>query len=211
VARNEADHSLFVVKGAYAMDRVMTRSARLLAVGGIASIVFGITVLLWPGISLLALTGLFGAFAFVYGAFALGAGLTLVAHKSTEWVPFVVSGLGAVLISAVTFLHPAVTELALAYLIGAWALLTGAFEIVAAVDMWGETDGALWFAISGLASIIFGILVAFRPGAGLLTILWVIGIYAIVGGASRLVASYRIHQFHGDVKAVAGAMHPSKV
>lgn len=193
------------------MDRVMTRSARFLAVGGLASVVFGLIVLIWPGLSLVAFTALFGAFALVYGVGALGTGLTLAARKSTEWVPFIVGGIGGLAISAMTFIYPGITELALIYLVGAFAFATGLMQILAAMDVWGEVDGAAWLALGGLASIVFGIIVAFHPAAGLLAILWVVGVYAIAGGVAQLVASYRIHQFRADVKAVAGAMRPSAV
>ena len=95
------------------MDKALPRMARFLGVAGVATIVFGVVVLLWPGISLVALTALFGAFAFVYGVFGLGAGLNLLAHRSTEWVGPVVGGIGGVIIGAITFLHPAITVLAL--------------------------------------------------------------------------------------------------
>lgn len=59
------------------MELGLKRTARYLGIGGVASILFGVTVLLWPGISLVSLTLLFGAFAFTYGAFALEAGMNL--------------------------------------------------------------------------------------------------------------------------------------
>ncbi len=76
------------------MDKALKRSGRYLAFSGVAAIVFGAIVLIWPGISLVALTALSGAFALVYGALAVASGLNLLAHKSTDWVPFV---LGAIL------------------------------------------------------------------------------------------------------------------
>ena len=191
------------------MDKALTRMSRLLAVAGVASIIFGATVLLWPGISLLSLTLLFGAFAFVYGTLAVGEGLYLLAHRSTEWVPYVGGGVAGVIIGVITYLHPGVTDLTLVYLVGAWAFVIGVFEIVAAIDMRGTLPGAVWVGLTGALSVVFGIVVAFRPGAGLLAILWVIGFYGIVTGVTRLVAAYRIHQFHGDVKAVAAAMRPT--
>jgi uncharacterized membrane protein HdeD (DUF308 family) len=191
------------------MDKAVTRMSRLLAVSGVASIVFGATVLLWPGISLLSLTLLFGAFAFVYGTFAIGAGLYLLAHRSTEWVPYVGAGVAGVIIGVITYLHPGITYLTLVYLVAAWAFVIGVFEIVGAIDMRGTLPGAVWVGLAGALSVVFGIVVAFRPGAGMLAILWVIGFYGILAGVTRLVAAYRIHQFHGDVKAVATAMRPT--
>ena len=55
------------------MDRALTRSSRLLALEGIAAIVFGIVVLIWPGLTLVALLALFGAFALVSGVLVLAA------------------------------------------------------------------------------------------------------------------------------------------
>jgi uncharacterized membrane protein HdeD (DUF308 family) len=196
------------------MDRVLIdtgvkRMARWLGVAGVASVVFGVILLLWPGISLVALTALFGAFAFLFGTFAFGAGLNLLAHRSTAWVPYMVGGLGGVLIGVVTFLQPGITALTLAYLIAAWAFVVGVFEIVAGIEMWGELPGAVWLAIGGALSIVFGILIAWRPGAGLLAIVWLIGLYAILGGIAQLVGAYRIHQFRRDVKAAAGATRPT--
>jgi uncharacterized membrane protein HdeD (DUF308 family) len=192
------------------MDKALTRMSRLLAVAGVASIIFGATVLLWPGISLLSLTLLFGAFALVYGTFAIGAGLYLMAHRSTEWVPYVGGGVAAVVIGVITYLHPGFTDLTLVYLVAAWAFVIGVFEVVAALDMRGTLPGAVWLGLAGALSVVFGIVVAFRPGAGMLAVLWVIGVYAILAGVTRMVAAYRIHQFNGDVKAVAAGLRPSQ-
>lgn len=191
------------------MDKALTRTARFLGVGGAAAIVFGAIVLLWPGISLVALTALFGAFAFVYGTFAVGAGLTLLAHKSTEWVPYVLGGVAGIVLGVITFLHPGVTVLVLTYLIAAWAFVVGVVEIMGAIDLRGEAPGTPWMAAGGAMSIIFGVLVAFWPGAGIMAILWLIGFYAILGGILRLVASYRIHQFHSEVKSAIGSIQPT--
>lgn len=192
------------------MEVALKRSARILGVGGVALIVFGAIVLIWPGISLVALTALFGAFAFVYGAFAVAAGLYLLAHRSTDWVPYVVGGAAGVLIGVITFLHPGVTVLTLTYLIAAWAFVVGVFEIAAGVDMWGEVPGAVWLAITGAISIVFGVLVAWRPGTGLLAILWLVGLYAILAGISQLIGAYRIHQFRSELRAPVGAPRPTQ-
>lgn len=191
------------------MDKGLTRMSRLLAFSGVSSIVFGAVVLLWPGISLVALTFLFGAYAFVYGSFAIGSGLYLLSQRSTEWVPSVAAGVAGVIIGAITYLDPAITDLTLVYLVAAWAFVVGVFEIVAAIDMWRTLPGAGWLGFGGALSVVFGGVVAFRPGAGMLAILWVIGFYAILAGVSRLVAAYRIHQFQGNVKTIAAELRPT--
>jgi uncharacterized membrane protein HdeD (DUF308 family) len=149
--------------------------------------------LVWPGISLVAMIALFGAFAFVYGVFVLASGLNLLAHRSTDWVPYVLGGLAGIAIGAATFFRPGITALALVYLIAAWAVVTGVLEIVAAVDLRGEIKGEWLLGLAGVLSILFGVLVAIRPGAGVLAILWLIGVYAIATGIMRLVFAYRLH------------------
>lgn len=191
------------------MDMAVKRMARFLGVGGVTSIVFGVIVLLWPGISLVALTVLFGAYAFVYGVFSVAAGLYMLARGRNQWVPYIVGGAAGVLLGVITFLRPGITDLTLAYLIAAWAFVIGVFEIAAALEMRGEIAGGVWLAIGGALSIAFGVLVAWRPGTGLLAILWLIGLYAILGGVSQIIAAYRIHQFRSDVKNVVGVPQPS--
>lgn len=190
------------------MDVALKRSARYLAFGGVSAIVFGVVVLLWPGLSIVALTYLFGAYAFVYGILAVGSGLNLAAHKSTDWVPFVLGGLVGVAFGVVTLFFPGFTALTLVYFIAAWAITTGIFGIVVAIDFHGEVDGAVWLGISGALSILFGAIVAIWPGNGALAILWLIAFYAVVSGITQLVAAYRIHEFRSSVKQVAAALRP---
>jgi uncharacterized membrane protein HdeD (DUF308 family) len=199
-----------VVKEVPQVDKALSRTARYLALGGVAAIVFGAIVLLWPGISLVAMVALFGGFAFVYGAFAVAGGLNLLAHRSTNWVPYVIGGVLGMTAGIVTFFAPGITALTLVYFIAAWAIMIGLFEIVAAFDLHGEIKGASWLGVGGALSVVFGFLVAIRPGAGVLAILWLIGLYSIVAGAMRLVAAYRIHAVHSDAKAVVGALRQTQ-
>ena len=183
----------------------MARSALYLALVGVASIVFGAVTLFWPGLTLAALAALFGGFAFFYGVLALGSGLNLLAHRSTEWVPYILSGLVGVVIGGVTFFYPGLTELTLVYLIAAWAIVAGVFEVIASIEARGLVKGASWLTASGVLSVVFGALVAGRPGAGALAILWLIGVYAVLGGGTRLFAAYQIRRVESGVKAAARA------
>jgi uncharacterized membrane protein HdeD (DUF308 family) len=189
------------------VNKAMSRSALYLAIAGVASVVFGAVTLFWPGITLIALTALFGGFAFVYGALALGSGLNLLAHRSTEWVPYIIGGLAGVVIGGVTFFYPGLTALTLVYLIAAWAIVVGVFEVIASIEARGLVKGAGWLTASGVLSVVFGALVVIWPGSGALAILWLIGIYAVLGGATRLYAAYQIRRVEGDVRQVVQAAH----
>jgi uncharacterized membrane protein HdeD (DUF308 family) len=167
----------------------------------VASIVFGAIALFMPGITLVVLTLLFGVFAVVSGVLAIGSALNLLAHRSTEWVPNLLGGLAGVLIGGAALLYPGLTDLALVYLIAAFAIVVGGFELIGSLQLRGAISGAGWLAAAGVLSVVFGVLVATaRPATGALAIIWLIGVYAILTGGSRLYGAFRMHQAEHDAK-----------
>jgi len=182
------------------IDNTIKRSSRMLALAGFASVAFGVIVLVKPGMSLIALLALFGAFTFVAGAFMLGAGLEHLAQRRTDWVPYVLGGLSGIAIGAVTFFRPGVTGIVLLYLIAAWAIVSGLYEVVAAFDLWDDTHESIWLGIAGVLSAAFGVLIAIYPASGALAILWLIGIWAVATGVAELVYAFRMHQTESQLK-----------
>jgi uncharacterized membrane protein HdeD (DUF308 family) len=168
---------------------------------GVAAVAFGVIALVWPNLTFVALLALFGAFALISGAFSLGEGLNMVAHRQTYWVPFVIGGLAGIAVGAVTYLWPGWTALTLVYLIAFWAIITGVFEFVAAIEMAGELDSDWMLGLSGALSVAFGVLVALYPRSGALSIIWIIGLYAILAGVVRLYVAYRLNSAGQQVKA----------
>jgi len=181
------------------MDQALTRSSRMLAIGGVAALVFGVVVLAVPGISLVALIALFGAYALVTGLSSLGAGIHFAIERQHHWVPYVLGGLAGIAIGAVTFFRPGITVIALVYYIAAWALIIGIFEIAAAFDLGGAVGNRWALGLSGLLSVFFGAAVAIYPGAGALALLWAVGFYSILIGVIRLFYAYRVHHDHAAV------------
>jgi uncharacterized membrane protein HdeD (DUF308 family) len=99
-------------------------------------------------------------------------------------------GIGA---GIVTFLYPALTALVLLYIIAAWALLTGVLELVAAVRLRKVIENELWLVLSGIASVLFGIVLLVAPGAGAVAVVWIIAAYSIVFGVLMLALALRLH------------------
>jgi uncharacterized membrane protein HdeD (DUF308 family) len=85
-----------------------------------------------------------------------------------------------------------VTALALIMFIGAWAIVTGAIEVAAAIKLRKEISGEWLLALSGLLSIAFGLLVLTFPFAGAVGISWVLGSYAMIGGVVLITLGVRL-------------------
>lgn len=156
-----------------------------LALRGIAAILFGIIVWVWPAIALHVLVILFGIFAIATGIFAVLAGVRAPTSRS-RWL-LLIEGILAVLAGIIALAWPTITAVALLFVIAIWAIATGITEVVSAFRT-GRAGALEWVLIlSGVVSIIFGILLIVWPGLGLLALVWLIGIYAVLHGIILLV------------------------
>jgi uncharacterized membrane protein HdeD (DUF308 family) len=169
----------------------LARNWWIIALRGAAAIIFGILTFVTPGVTLAVLVLFFGAYALSDGI------LNLVAvfrrrEGQTPWWALLAEGIVSIAAGVVTFLFPGLTALALVYLIAAWAVITGAFEIAAAIRLRKEVKGEIWLALSGVASLVFGVLVMLAPGAGALAMVLWIGAYAIVFGSILLGLAFRL-------------------
>jgi uncharacterized membrane protein HdeD (DUF308 family) len=158
---------------------------------GLAAVAFGVLAFAWPGLTILTLILLFAAYALVDGLFALFSLFGSRDHGVPAWW-LVVVGLLGIAAAAVTFLWPGITAVMLVMIIGAWALVHGVFEIIAAFHLRRELEDWWILALSGVISVIFGGLVLSNPGGGALALVWLIGFYAVVFGALLIILSFRL-------------------
>jgi len=171
---------------------VYTSSWWALVLRGLAAIAFGVLAFVWPQITLTALVFLWGAYALVDGAFAIAAGVKSHGDNKRWWV-LLLEGILGVAAGLVAFLVPGITALALLILIAAWAMVTGAFEIAAAIQLRKYIKGEWLLALAGVASVLFGLALLFNPAAGALALVWLIGAYSIVFGVLLIVLGVRLH------------------
>lgn len=174
----------------------------LLLLRGIAAIVFGVLAFMWPGLTLLTLVILYAAFAFVDGVLALAAAFTHTAAEVPRWW-LVLTGLLGIAAGVIAFFWPGITALVLILFIGAWAVVRGIMEIVAAIQLRKEIEGEWLLILLGVLSVLFGLGVLIFPGAGALALVWAIAIYAIVIGIVEIMLAFRLRQHHNRMSASA--------
>jgi uncharacterized membrane protein HdeD (DUF308 family) len=154
---------------------------------GLASVVFGVLILAWPGISVYALTIVFGIFTLATGITAFGAAFS--SQAKDERASLILSGLLGIVVGIVVLAWPSISALALLYVIGVYAVMLGILAIIASLRLPLDGRDTALMILSGLVSIVFGIVIFAKPGAGALAVLALIAAFALVMGVTELVVA----------------------
>jgi uncharacterized membrane protein HdeD (DUF308 family) len=190
------------------MTTVLGRNWWALALRGLLAIVFGLIAFINPAAMVAAFVLLFGAYAIIDGIFAIVAGVR-AAERHERWWPLALKGVIDIVAGIIVFRVPAAGVVALLFLVAFWALMTGVLEIVAAVRLRREIEGEWLLILSGILSLVFGIIVLARPEAALLVLVWWIGAYAIVSGVVLIVLAFKLRARHQAAPAATGAARPA--
>src|SRR5215208_3374676 len=158
---------------------------------GIAAVLFGLAALFWPGLTLFVLIVFFGAYTLVDGIFAIVAGIR--GSGSRRWLLLAEGALG-ILAGLIAFFWPGMTALVFLYVIAAWAILTGILKVVMAIWLRQEIDNEWTMALSGLLWVLLGVVLTVLPGVGLLSLAWLIGVFALGAGLALLVLAFRVRR-----------------
>jgi len=165
---------------------LVSRNWWMLALRGVAAILFAFCAYFWPGLTLFALVILFGVYAFADGIMAAVVG------ARAHWWTVTIFGLVGIAAGIATIFRPDITAVALLSFIAVWAILRGVLEIAAAIRLRKEIDNEWWLVLSGVLSIAFGVAMVMYPGAGALSVIWVIATYALIVGVMMLALSFRL-------------------
>ena len=154
---------------------------------------------------MLALVLVFGVYALGDGIFSVFAGIATYRHFKRWWA-VLLEGVAGILAGLLAFLKPDLTELALLYFIAAWAVTTGIFEVVAAFQLRRLIVGEWALILSGLLSIALGVLLFVFPGAGALSLVWMIGIYAILFGTTLIFLAIRLRGMWHELESASATV-----
>lgn len=159
---------------------------------GVAAIIFGILAFAWPGITLLTLVLFWGAYALIDGVLAIVAAIKGGAPMPRWWLAIV--GIAGLVAGGLTFLMPGLTALVLLTFIAVWAIILGIMEIYGAIKLRKEIEGEWFLILNGAMSVLFGILLLWRPMSGALAVIWIIGAYAIILGVIYVIFGLKLRK-----------------
>jgi uncharacterized membrane protein HdeD (DUF308 family) len=189
------EHSTLQELGRNKLDLMTQPTGWPTAVRGLLAVIFGIIALANPQGAALALVVIFAAWAFVDGGFAF----VVAARRGREglrWGWFVFEGLVSIAAGVVALVSPRLTILALTILIALRAIVLGVIAITAAFSS-KETQHRWLYGLTGVVSVLFGIMLLSEPFFGALAVIWAIGVYAIIFGVMMLTLGLQVH-FRGE-------------
>ena len=189
------------------MFNLMTQNWWAIALRGLVAVLFGIAAFVWPGITLWALVAIFGAYALVDGIFAV-----IEAFRrdvvGERWWALLFEGFVGIAIGILTFTWPRLTAMGLLYLIAFWAIVTGVFEVITAIRLRHEIRGEWMMALIGVLSVAFGFLLVAFPLTGALSVVLIIGSYAVAIGALMIALGFKLRSLRhpgGEIPHVGHA------
>ncbi|MXP25361.1 HdeD family acid-resistance protein [Altererythrobacter indicus] len=170
------------------------------ALRGVFALLLGVAALFAPGFTIFAFALIFAAYSFVDGVAMLVTGFRRPHADSARWWALIISGFAGVAVGALFLAWPLATTyvyaLLMVMLIVIWAILTGVFEITAAVQLRKEIKGEWLMALSGFFSLLLGFallwLVLESPAVTILSVAWLIALYAFMSGLTLLVLAFRL-------------------
>jgi uncharacterized membrane protein HdeD (DUF308 family) len=157
---------------------------------GVAAVLFGLAALIWPGLTLAVLIVVYGVYAIVDGIFAIVVGIR-AGSDTRRWLLLAEGALG-ILAGLIVVFWPGVSAVVLLYIIAFWAIFGGLLRIFGAVLLRREIDNEWTMALGGALWVILGIVLFVVPGAGLLSLSWLIGIFALGAGITLIALAFRV-------------------
>lgn len=171
----------------------------LWVIQAIASILFGIVAIFWPGLTLATLVYLLAPFIIAIGLVETVLSLVTMEQRDTWWMSLII---GFLTLGAGIFLarNPLVSFATFVLVVGITFIAWGILDIARAfMDRIFTPHRTLSF-ISGLAGIAAGIIVMLQPVAGGVAFVWILGVFSLIYGTLALVMSIDHHRDYQELK-----------
>jgi uncharacterized membrane protein HdeD (DUF308 family) len=181
---------------------MLVRRWWLFVLRGVVATLFGIFAIVWPGATVLVLVILWGAYALVDGAVALGLAAAARGAPRQPRMVFGLLGATGVIAGLIALVWPDVTALALLWIIAVWALIVGVAQVATAIRMRDVISNEWFLGLSGLLTVVLGVILLVRPAEGAVALVTVIGVFAILWGASLVSFGLRLRRLASAQEAV---------
>ena len=166
----------------------------LLILRGVVALLFGIMAIISVAFTLLFLVYLFGAYVLLDGIMAIIVSLQ-ERRSSSAWLVVFLIGIVGIVVGVISFIHPGNVALLIFYLVALWLIIAGLFGVIASLL---RASGTEWLSIiGGILSIIVGIVFFLHPTSSILSIVWLLGVFALIYGIIQIIKSFQVKALLG--------------
>ena len=171
--------------------RTMSEHWWVVLLRGVLAILFGLLAFAWPGLTAVILVTIWGVYALFDGIVGIIAGI------KGKWTSLVVLGLLGIAAGIVALLWPGLTAISLLWVLAIWIIVAGSMQIGAAIRLRKEVQGEWMWILSGVLMVGLGMLFFLNPGAGILSVTWLVASMAIVWGILLVLLAFKLKGLRG--------------
>ena len=168
----------------------MRQAWSILLARAVFAVAFGLVALIWPTITLLILAWAFGIYAIIDGTIQIIDGIRR--RDRPRWWIGLLLGLLELAAGVLALIWPGISAVALAMVIGVWALVTGFIEIFSAIRQRRERRRPGLLLLVGLVSVVAGVVILTWPVHGAVALAALVGGFAMVYGILLAVLALRL-------------------
>jgi len=158
---------------------------------GIISVIFGAFALFYPTVTFSVLIMLIGIYVCINGLLTIVMSFSYLQHDHS-WCNYLLQGIISLIIGIMIITWPGITAIILLIIIAAWIIIMGVIEIIAYINLSQLLENNIFLIIAGILSILIGLYFIRFPTAGIVALVWLIGIYALVAGILSILAALKI-------------------
>lgn len=162
----------------------------LFVLEGLIVVLFGLVALFFPGLTLVMLVYTFAIFTIAWGVVEVVHGLSDIGR--TGWWMTLLFGLLSIGLGVFLVRNPDVLASMFVILAGAFLLGRGVFDLYMAGFVYEQTETRVLWVLAGILAIIAAIAIWSYPVATSLAFVWVLGLYAVIGGSITIAHAFRL-------------------
>ena len=179
------------------MEIASTRSAHLVLgrgwvvlLRGVAAVTFGVIAASWPGVTIATLVKLFGIYALLHGILSLIAAAGIRGQHGC--LLLATEGIVGVWAGVVTLLTSLPSPMALIFFIWLWAIGAGILRIAEAIRLRKDIPGDIWLALSGVVTLLFGLMLVSRHSTGVVGLAMWVAAFAVISGVFEMLLGWKL-------------------
>jgi uncharacterized membrane protein HdeD (DUF308 family) len=181
-------------------ERMLARAWKLIAANGLAAILFGFVLVLWPEIGLTTIVAVVAVYALVRGVLSGIAAFTVPLPQSERaWLTL--EAIVGTAIGVALLVWNDISAKALLYVVAAWAIALGVLMLAAAIQLPLSGGRRMLLALNGLIAGAFGAVMFIEPDVGAVAVVAMIAASFIVIGVMHVGFALDLRSIAADVRA----------